>query len=181
MRIISGTLKGRQFDAPKQLPVRPTTSFAKEALFNILDNTYNFDGLKVLDLCSGIGSISFEFYSRGVEQVISVDSNPDCCRFQQGVIRKLDIKNIAVLRQDAIKFLKQTKQQFDIIFVDPPYDVEFYKEIPDLVFDNQLLSNIGWLVIEHPKHLNFNEHPKLFKHKKYGKVNFSIFSEEDNE
>lgn len=177
MRIINGTYKGKVINAPKNLPVRPTTDFAKEGLFNILSNEFNIDSLEVLDLFSGTGNIAFEFASRGAKKVTCIDVNYHCIKFIKKCIRDLNINNLIVFKNDVFKYLKQYKQSFDIIFADPPYDLEEIPVIAQLVFDNQLLNEGGWLIIEHDKRTDISDHPHFFKLRKYGNVNFSIFQQ----
>ena len=81
MRIISGTHKGKRLVAPKKLPVRPTTDFAKEGLFNILRNRYHFSEIHFLDLFAGTGNISYEIASRGCENITCVDADFGCVRY----------------------------------------------------------------------------------------------------
>jgi len=149
---------------------------AKEGLFNILRNHYDFEGLKVLDLFAGIGSISYEFASRDAAEVQSVELNPRCVSFISQTIRKLNLTNLFVIRANAFTFLRKSSKKFDIIFADPPYDLEGIETIPDLVFENDLLEKDGWLIVEHSVSTIFEGHPKLDQHRKYGKVNFSMFS-----
>ena len=170
MRIISGTLKGKRITAPNNLPVRPTTDFAKEALFNILNNEWYFDEITVLDLFSGIGGISLEFASRGAKKVTSVDNFYGCVKFLDETAKQLKL--------DVLKYLdKQPIKKFDIIFADPPYDLdeEAYKKIPDLVMNNQWLEEGGNFILEHPSNISFVDHPNFIQHKKYGNVHFSFF------
>ena len=176
MRIIGGDHKGRRIHAPAGLPVRPTTDMAKEALFNILHNYYDFEGIKVLDLFAGIGSISYEFASRDAAEVHSVEMNPRCVNFITETSRKLDLKNLFVIRANVFTYLKRSGKKFDIIFADPPYDIEGIETIPDLVFENDLLDKDGWLIVEHSAGIDFSEHPNFDQNRKYGKVNFSMFS-----
>ncbi len=149
---------------------------AKEALFNILHNYYDFEGIKVLDLFAGIGSISYEFASRDAAEVHSVEMNPRCVNFITETSRKLDLKNLFVIRANVFTYLKRSGKKFDIIFADPPYDLEGIETIPDLVFENDLLDKEGWLIVEHSAGIDFSTHPNLDQQRKYGKVNFSMFS-----
>ncbi|MCD4745477.1 MAG: 16S rRNA (guanine(966)-N(2))-methyltransferase RsmD [Bacteroidales bacterium] len=175
MRIIRGSNKGRKIIAPNNLAVRPTTDMAKESLFNILDNNYYFEGLEILDLFAGTGNISYEFASRGCQNIIAVDNNYKCTSFIKETAEKLKFKNLNVVKINVFDFLKYTNNSFNIIFADPPYNLNRVKEIPELIFDNQLLIKDGWLIIEHSKEINFSEHPHFFQHRIYGKVNFSFF------
>ncbi len=163
--------------APGSLPVRPTTDRAKESLFNILRNYYDFEGLKVLDLFAGIGSISYEFASRDAAEVHSVELNPRCVNFISETTRKLNLKNLFVIRANVFTFLSRGGgKKFDIIFADPPYDLEGIEKIPELVFEKNMLENDGWLIVEHPGSIDFAEHPNFDQNRVYGKVNFSMFS-----
>lgn len=176
MRIISGLYKGRKIQAPKKLPVRPTTDMAKEALFNILNNQYYFDEISVLDLFSGTGNISYEFASRGTEQIVAVDANYGCIKFIKETAENFEMP-IRTTKSDAFKFLENSKQQHTIIFADPPYDfeVELFSKIPQLVFENKLLEDNGSLIIEHSKHTDLSHLDHYSHSKSYGGNMFSFF------
>lgn len=176
MRIISGKYKGRQLQPPKNLPVRPTTNAAKEGIFNILNNHFDFEDLEVLDLFSGTGNISIEFISRGVKSLTAVDNNFNCCRFLKETGEKLEIDNMQVIKTEVFHFLKSTAKTYDIIYADPPYDMEELERLPEMVFTGQLLKKEGWLIVEHSPKTDLSGHPKYLQHREYGHVNFSIFS-----
>ena len=140
MRIISGLYKSRKINAPKNLPVRPTTDMAKESLFNILNNLYYFDEVSVLDLFAGTGNISYEFASRGAEQIICIDQNIGCIKFINETAEKFEMP-IETIKSDVFKFLEKASVQSTIVFADPPYnftELQFAK-IPELVFQNHFL------------------------------------------
>lgn len=174
MRIISGRNKGRHIVAPVNLPVRPTTDLGKESLFNILNNYFHFDRITVLDLFAGTGNITYEFASREALSVIAVDNHHACVDFIKKTIDKLDYDHVTVIKGDAFQFTERCKQQFDIIFADPPYDLQGIEKIADNVFNNNLLKQNGWLIMEHPRQYDFSQHPKFYEHRKYGKLNFSF-------
>jgi 16S rRNA (guanine(966)-N(2))-methyltransferase RsmD len=176
VRIVSGKFKSRRINAPGNIPVRPTTDFAKESIFNILNNHFDFEDLDVLDLFCGIGGITFEFASRGVKEIISIDNNPRCTEFIKKTAAEFGIENLKVIKNNAFSFLGFCTKQFDIIFADPPYDSEGIDKIPDLVFEKNLLKANGWLILEHSEKIKFIKHPNFKEHRKYGKVNFSIFA-----
>ncbi len=176
MRIISGIYKGRRINPPKNLPVRPTTDFAKEGLFNVLNNKVDFAEIEVLDLFAGTGNITLEFASRGVMKIQSVDVNFRCIDFIRKTAQQFDFKNIQVLKADVFKYLDAAKGKFNLIFADPPYDLERLEEIPDLVLNTEMLKVDGFLIIEHSKNHNFENHSRFEEHRKYGNVNFSFFS-----
>ena len=176
MRIISGKNKGKHLIAPAKLPVRPTTDFAKEALFNILNNNYYFDEVSVLDLFSGTGNISYEFASRGCQSIVSVDNHSGCIQFITKIAKELEYI-ITPLKSDVYNYLKKTNQKFDIIFADPPYEFiqEKFSEIVSLVFERELLNEGGILIIEHSKQTDLEEVPNFSYSKKYGGNMFSFF------
>lgn len=176
MRIISGQYKGRRITAPKNLPVRPTTDMAKEALFNILNNQYYLDDISVLDLFSGTGNISYEFASRGTETITAVDANYGCIKFINETAQAFEM-TIQTIKSDVYKFLEKSKQTHNIIFADPPYDfeLELFSKIPELVFKNELLEDDGLLIVEHSKHTKLDHLPHFFQTKNYGGNAFSFF------
>ncbi|MET2984661.1 16S rRNA (guanine(966)-N(2))-methyltransferase RsmD [Aureibaculum conchae] len=176
MRIISGKHKGKRITAPKKLPARPTTDFAKEALFNIINNNYYFDELSVLDLFAGIGSISLEFSSRGAKTVTSVDNHYSSVQFVQKTADELQL-NIRALKSDVFSYLANNKMTFDIIFADPPYSFakEQLEKIISLVIENRMINEDGLLIIEHSKHTDISDLPNFSYSKKYGSSMFSFF------
>lgn len=176
MRIISGTFKGRRLHPPANLPVRPTTDFAKEGLFNVLNNLVDFESLKVLDLFCGTGSISMEFISREALQVTAVDINARCLDFIRRTAESMGVNRLQMIRMDVFSFLKRPGPRFDLIFADPPYDLKETETIPDLVFGNGLLTDDGMLILEHSSKHSFEFHPNFYRHRSYGSVNFTFFS-----
>ena len=177
MRIIGGQFKGRKFYPPAdKWPTRPTTDYAKEGLFNILYNRYDFDELKVLDLFGGTGNHSYEFISRGCEDVTYVDKFGPCVQFVKETAKKLEIEEkIKIFRADVFKFIKKTQEQYDYIFAGPPYGLPTLETIPDLIFEYQLLKEGGLFVLEHNPNHNFAKHPNLTEVRNYGKTIFSFF------
>ena len=178
MRIISGKHKGRKLFAPKKLPVRPTTDMAKESLFNILNNTYYFDGISVIDLFSGTGNISYEFASRGTKEIYAIDADFGCIKYISTISKELDL-NINTYKSDVYKFLEKTPLKADVIFGDPPYnfETEQFLKIVDLVFERKLLNDEGILIIEHSKYTDLSHHKKHSYDKRYGGNVFSFFEE----
>ena len=176
MRIVSGTHKGKRIIAPKRLPVRPTTDFAKEALFNILNNQYHFSTLKVIDLFSGTGNIAYEFASRGAEEIIAVDGHFECVKFINKISQELDLP-IRTVKSDVFKYLKATGEMSNIIFADPPYDFEADKlqQIVETVFARDLLLEGGSLIIEHHKKIDLSSLEHFSVVRKYGNSVFSFF------
>lgn len=176
MRIISGLHKGKRFSAPKKLPVRPTTDMAKEALFNILNNRYYFNEISVLDLFAGTGNISYEFASRGTEQISAIDNDYGCVKFIDSTSQLLDMGIIA-LKNDVFSYLEKSKEKADIIFADPPYDMalEDFENIPTLVFKNELLLENGTLIVEHASQMDLSHITNFIEKRKYGGSVFSFF------
>jgi 16S rRNA (guanine(966)-N(2))-methyltransferase RsmD len=176
MRIVSGKYRGRRLQPPVNLPVRPTTDFAKEGLFNVLNNTVDYETLKVLDLFSGTGSIAFEFLSRGVPEVTAVDSNHRCIEFIKKTAAEFGAANLKAVKSNSFVFLKHMVAKFDLVFADPPYDLEGIESIPDLVFASGLLVPGGLMILEHSDRYKFEKHPCFEQHRNYGSVNFSFFT-----
>jgi 16S rRNA (guanine(966)-N(2))-methyltransferase RsmD len=176
MRIISGIHKGRRIQAPKNLPIRPTTDMAKEALFNILRNLVHLHGMNVLELFAGSGNMSYEFASRGVGSVVAVDSHMPCLAFINKTAELLELP-IDTIKADVFSFLKNHKGSYDIIFADPPYAIEQdeFLQIVDSVFENNLLNDDGILIIEHSKHTDLSSHAAFDNQRKYGGTVFSFF------
>lgn len=182
MRIISGKFKGRRISPPRNLPVRPTTDMSKEALFNVLNNHFNFDELRILDLFTGTGNISFEFGSRGSEPITSVDADFGCIKFIKQTADEFEF-DITAIKSDVFKFLEKHKASYDIIFADPPYNIDQkeFEKIVGLVFENELLDEQGMMVIEHSKHTKLNHLTNYSFQKNYGGSVFSFFEFESNE
>ncbi|MCX2839291.1 RsmD family RNA methyltransferase [Salinimicrobium sp. MT39] len=177
MRIVSGIHKGKKIIAPKKLPVRPTTDFAKEALFNILNNQYHFSALKVIDLFSGTGNITYEFGSRGAVEIIAVDAHFECVKFINKKSEELDLP-VRTVKSDVFKFLKATTETANIIFADPPYDFEadVLQQIAETTFSRGLLEEGGSLIIEHSKRIDLSHIEHFQNVRKYGNSVFSFFS-----
>jgi 16S rRNA (guanine966-N2)-methyltransferase len=175
MRIIGGSLKGLRLNPPKNLPVRPTTDLAKEALFNILLNQIEFEGIKVLDLFSGTGNISLEFASRGASEVISVDRSIHCVNYLKDTSRQHKLTQIKTYREDVFKYLNIETEQYDLVFADPPYDLNRIPDLPKVIFEKNLLKPDGLLIVEHQSLQNLSNHPAFAEQRKYGHSSFSFF------
>lgn len=176
MRIIAGSLRGRRLNPPQNLPVRPTTDMARESLFNILNNYVDYEECSVMDLFAGTGAVSFEFVSRGVREVTSIDINAQCTDFIKAECGRMDVRNMHVVRADVFDLLKRANRKFDIVFADPPYAIEGLATLPDLIFERQVLTEDGIFILEHPREYSFEEHPHFWQHRNYGKVNFTFFA-----
>lgn len=175
MRIITGKYKGRHFDVPRTFKARPTTDFAKENIFNVINAYVDWEEATALDLFAGTGSISLELLSRGCQQVISVEKDRDHARFISQCMEKLSTDEHILIKGDVFRFLKSCHQKFDLIFADPPYALPELETIPDLIFQYDLLKEDGLLVFEHGKNNDFSDHPHFIEHRSYGSVNFTLF------
>ena len=176
MRVISGIYKHRRFDVPRTFKARPTTDFAKENLFNVLNNYLDFeDHVSALDLFAGTGSISIELVSRGCDSVISVEKDPQHLAFIHQIMKKVETDRCMPLRADVFRYIDKCCQQFDFIFADPPYALEGLDTIPARIFEKGLLKEDGLLVLEHGKDNHFESDPHFIERRVYGSVNFSFF------
>lgn len=179
-RIISGKWKGKKIAAPKNFEVRPTTDFAKEALFSMIENKYDLEFCSVLDLFAGIASISFEFASRGCKDITAVEQNAKHTSFIHSTAAELDMSlDISIQKADVYDWLKKnrSKKQYDLIFADPPFvetDEKKYAEILNYIQKNNYLKPNGTLILEHQTRLKL-EHEHLQETRKYGNVSFSFF------
>jgi 16S rRNA (guanine966-N2)-methyltransferase len=175
MRIVSGDLKGRNIPVRPNFSARPTTDFAKESLFNILNNWYDFEEISVLDLFSGTGSISYEFASRGCKNIICVENDFRSFDFIRKTADALKLKSIKAVRADVFLFIRKCKQEFDIIFADPPYQLKNIADIPEQILNSSLLKPGGMHILEHGKDLEFRNVAGFKEKRVYGNVNFSFF------
>lgn len=181
MRIIAGSLKGRRLNPPTTLPVRPTTDMARESLFNILNNYVDYEDCSVMDLFAGTGAMSLEFVSRGAKDVTAIDINNQCTDFIKSSALQFGVKNLHVVRTDVFDLLKRAYKKFDIVFADPPYALEQLPQLPDLIFERDILTEDGIFILEHPREFQFEDHPHFWQHRNYGKVNFTFFAQKLDE
>lgn len=161
---------------PNTFKARPTTDFAKENLFNVLNGYIDFeDNITALDLFAGTGSISIELVSRGCDRVISIEKDPQHHAFINKVMKEVKTDKCFVIRADVFKYIERCNEQFDFIFADPPYALKELANIPNLVFEKNLLKEDGLFVLEHGKDLSFEDNPHFIEHRHYGSVNFTFF------
>lgn len=176
MRIISGQFRGKKLIAPSDLPVRPTTDFAKTGLFNIINNYYSIEKLTVVDLYAGTGNLSFEFASRGCKDITAIDKDSSCCNYMNKTAQQLNIsQSLKVLQSDVLTYLSNSKKQSDIIIADPPYEETPASELVNLIFDNQLLKSNGVFILEHSSDVDLSLLPHYLQTRKYGFVSFTFF------
>lgn len=174
MRIIAGKHKGFRFAPPKKTPARPTTDLAKEGIFNILHNYFDFENCRILDLFSGTGSISYEFASRGCNDITAIEMDKGNIALIQQVTRQLQLP-IHIVKQDIFKYIAQPQLPYHLIFADPPYQLPNLHQLPDLILTPQLLLPQAWFVLEHSSQHRFDKHPHFQQSRKYGDTYFSIF------
>jgi 16S rRNA (guanine966-N2)-methyltransferase len=175
MRIVSGIHRGRHIPVRKNFPARPTTDFAKENIFNVLNNHFDFEDLHVLDLFGGTGSISYEFASRGCIEVTTVEKDFRSCEFIKKTASDLRMDQIRVIKSDVFRYIQKCNTSFELIFADPPYELGRIEEIPQFILGNGILKKNGWLILEHGKSQQFNGNECLTDKRSYGSVHFSIF------
>lgn len=176
MRIIGGKFRGRLIEPPSGFKARPTTDFARESLMNILNNRYDFSSVSFLDLFGGTGAISYEFASRGTEDIDIIETDRRNCDFIRNTLRQFDMKSAKVHRMDVRDWLKICHKQYDIIFADPPYALKWLTEIPDMVLRSGAVTDSTLFILEHPRKIGFSGHAALSEHRKYGNVNYSFFT-----
>jgi len=176
MRIISGDLGGRRINPPAKMPyTRPTTDIAKEGLFNILQNNLDFEELKTLDLFGGTGNISYELASRGVNDLTIVEKDTQMFSFIKKTSESLGLKNFKVVKSDVFRFIGQCRETYDFIFAGPPYALQNIDDLPGLIFENKLLNENGWFILEHTPRNGYENLPFFKSARNYGTTIFSIF------
>lgn len=174
MRIIRGKYGRRRFDVPKNITARPTTDFARENIFNVIENLIDIDGIEALDLFAGTGAISLELLSRGAARVTAIEKAMTQYAFIRRTAEQLGEQNLNLIKGDVFKFLAAPHEKFDFIFADPPYDLPRFGEIPQLVLQADILKPDGFFIIEHSRAYDFSTLPGFVDHRIYGSVNFSI-------
>ena len=174
MRIIRGKYGRRRFDVPKNITARPTTDFARENIFNVIENLIDIDGIEALDLFAGTGAITLELLSRGAARVTAVEKAMTQYAFIRRTAEQLGEQNLNLIKGDVFKFLAAPHEKFDFIFADPPYDLPRFGEIPQLVLQADILKPDGFFIIEHSRAYDFSTLPGFVDHRIYGSVNFSI-------
>ncbi|MGB1451623.1 MAG: RsmD family RNA methyltransferase, partial [Marinirhabdus sp.] len=145
-------------------------------LFNILNNKIYFDEVTVLDLFAGTGSISFEFASRGCNAITAVDQHHGCVAYIQQVAQQLGFP-VTTVKADAHSYIEKCKTPFNLIFADPPYNIENkkLKNFIGEVFKNNLVAPDGIAIVEHSKHNDVSGGPNFSESRKYGGSVFSFF------
>ncbi len=152
MRIISGQYRGRKIVTVRDRTVRPTTDRAKQSIFDTLSNKLCFEGIKVLDLFAGSGSLGLEALSRGAASVVFVELNSAVIKTLQKNIDSLGCSNqTQIIQADVFRYLRHAEEMFDLVFADPPYKLETIGTIPNAIFDSGVLYENSYVVMEHSK------------------------------
>ena len=175
MRIIRGKYGRRRFDVPTNITARPTTDFARENIFNVIENLIDLEGKTALDLFAGTGAVSFEFLSRGCSTVTSVEKAATQYKFIRKVAELLGDTNLHAVRCDVWKFIATANTAYDIVFADPPYNLPDFAEVPVKVIESRLVHPGSLFILEHSASYDFSGLPGFIQHRAYGSVNFSIF------
>jgi len=175
VRIISGSYKGRRINPPASLPVRPTTDYAREGLFNVLNNLIEYTDISVLDLFAGTGNISYEFISRGAREVLAIDIERRCVDFINSTAHDLKMEGLLARRMNVLVFIRQARVSFDLVFADPPYEMADVTRLPGSILASALVRPGGWLVMEHSGTYRFDHQPGFYQFREYGKVKFTLF------
>lgn len=176
MRIIRGKYGRRRFDVPTNITARPTTDFARENIFNVIENLIDIEGITALDLFGGTGAVTFELLSRGAASVTTVEKAATQFRFIEKTAQTLGERNLRLIRGDVFRYLASARPaSFDFVFADPPYDLPDFAEVPRRVLESAIVRPGGIFILEHSRNHDFSSLPHFHSHRAYGSVNFSIF------
>jgi 16S rRNA (guanine966-N2)-methyltransferase len=150
LRIISGSLKGRLINVPKSDLIRPTTDKVRETLFNILSNKTSLDGIKVLDIYAGSGSLGLECFSRGAGEIHFVEKNAIIYKtLEQNILSLNANDNCTVYKTTALKFtLLNSNSNYNLIFADPPFFKDDIYEVVKNILTKKILEEDGIMIIE---------------------------------
>jgi len=180
LRIIGGKYKGLNIAVSNAFNSRPTTDYAREALFNIISCNFEFEEIKVLDLFTGTGIIGFEFVSRGCKEIDMVDINRKAVYFINNMAKNMNESAIRAISMESFKFVTICKTKYNIVFADPPYDMKSLVRLPDHILNSDIIFTDGWFILEHSAKHKFVEHPDFMDERKYGNVHFTFFKKNTN-
>ena len=177
MRVITGKARGVQLKTPEGMLTRPTADRVKEALFSIIN--FDIPGAKVLDLFGGTGQLGIEALSRGAQSAVFVDAREESCRLIRENLKRTKLeKDAKVIRSDYLDYLDRCREQYNIIFLDPPYAEVFLENAIKRITEIDILQSDGIIVAERPlgKELpwEFDGYTRS-KDYKYGKVLLTIY------
>ena len=177
MRVISGSARGRKLKEPQGNDIRPTTDRVKEAIFKICQ--FDVEGRRVLDLFGGTGQLGIEAKSRGAAQVDIIDAARESVRLIRENVRTVGL-DIRVIQADALSFLENSGN-YDLIFIDPPYESGLAEKALERIKAFDILSNGGIIICETRTETELPALPPPYFMKKeyrYGKVKLTTFSKE---
>ena len=179
MQVQAGKYKGRKIRHLPSRDVRPCSSRVKKSLFDTIAARMDFDGLDVLDLFAGFGSLGFEALSRGATSVCFVEQNRNALATMKATAEDLGVGSMArFVHADVVSFLKREVRSFDLVFCDPPYRWEDYDSLTGMITGTSVLAEDGLLLMEHHAHFDFSKSPGYLFHKDYGTTRVSFFSRE---
>ncbi|TCD47172.1 16S rRNA (guanine(966)-N(2))-methyltransferase RsmD [Chlorobium sp. N1] len=176
MQIIAGTYRGRKIKTTPIRDVRPCSSRVKKSIFDTLHARMDFEGIDVLDLFAGFGSLGFEALSRGARSVTFVDRLRDSVRSLESTARQLGVADAArIVCEEVPAFIGRGSGPYDLVFCDPPYAWPDYGPLILGVMEGGLLEEDGWLLIEHDAHHDFSDRPFYSFHRDYGMTRITFF------
>ncbi len=146
LRIIGGTWRSRRIQFVDHPEIRPTPDRVRETLFNWLSNSIN--GAKCLDVFAGSGALGFEAASRGASQVVLVDKDKSCIEMLLKQKQLLDAQQLEIVHQDGLQYLQQTTQQFDLVFLDPPFNSGLLRQALRFLSEGSIMAPKGFVYIE---------------------------------
>ena len=176
MQILAGLYKGRKIRSSSSLAIRPCSSRVKKSLFDTLTARMDFEGVSVLDLFAGFGSLGFEALSRGARSVCFVDQHVDALKALKATATELAVQeSVKIVNGDVSAFLGRVTGPFDLLFCDPPYSWPDYDLLIERIFAGSLLAREGFLLIEHSAHLDLRHSPRYSFHRDYGMTRVTFF------
>ena len=183
MRVITGKARGVTLKTPQGNHTRPTADRVKEALFSIIQ--FDIPGAHVLDLFAGTGQLGIEAVSRGAADAVFVDEREDACLLVKENLKRTKLTEQAkVVRGDYLSYLKNCRERFDIIFLDPPYAEVFLENSLKFITEIDILRDGGIIVTERPlgKELSWEfEGYSRSKDYKYGNTLLTLYRKESDQ
>jgi 16S rRNA (guanine966-N2)-methyltransferase len=180
MRVISGQAKGRRLEEPEGHRIRPTTDMVKESVFNIIQ--FDIEGRRILDLFAGTGQLGIEALSRGAGSAVFVDESLDAVKLVKGNLKKMDFQQpVSVVRGDALSFLQSSKEHFDVIFLDPPYDTKLIDKSIQKIIEIDILNENGIIICETTAERAMPEVLPPYRKAKeyrYGKIKITLYGKD---
>ena len=183
MRVITGTARGVVLKTPEGQHTRPTSDRVKEALFSIIQ--FDIPNAKVLDLFGGTGQLGIEALSRGAKSAVFVDEREDACGLVKENLRRTKLtQNATVIRSDYMSYLKRCREQFDIIFLDPPYNTDLLDQALEMIATFDICRAHGIIVAESAADKVLPAMPapyRLYREYRYGQIKLTVYHRDGNE